>query len=159
MPLKTLYELLSLYEADRHRSPDLVPNHPSPEDLTPLRQRIDALDRVILLLLNERAVYANAIGRIKKKLSLPVYVPAREEEVLRNVTTSNRGPLDDAAVRRLFERVIDETRSLERHIYHDAHDPATPGHHEPTPPQTELARVLPGPQGAGRSETSTHDCP
>ena len=57
------------------------------------------------------------IGAIKKRIGLPVYVPSREAEVIRNVVSANAGPLPDAAVRRLFERVIDETRSLERHQY------------------------------------------
>ena len=55
------------------------------------------------------------IGHIKKKLNLPAWQPQREAEILRNVVKSNHGPLDDAAVRRLFERIIDEARALERH--------------------------------------------
>ena len=69
--------------------------------------------------MNERVTCANVIGAIKKKLAMPVYVPSREEEVIRNAIAGNAGPLSDAAVRRLFERVIDETRSLERHRYQD----------------------------------------
>jgi chorismate mutase len=46
-------------------------------------------------------------------------VPEREEEVLRNVLAANEGPLSNEAVRRLFERVIDETRALERQKYQD----------------------------------------
>lgn len=115
MLIKAIRDLISMLEDEL---PD-VPEHPTPKDMEPLRDRIDALDRAILLMLNERAVYANVIGRMKKKIGLPVYVPSREEEVLRNVTEFNRGPLPDTAVRRLFERVIDETRSLERHVYQD----------------------------------------
>lgn len=94
-----------------------IPDDPSVADLRPWRDRIDAIDRVILQLMNERSRCANAIGHIKKKLSLPVYAPRREEDVLNNVLTANQGPLPNAAVRRLFERIIDETRSLERHKY------------------------------------------
>lgn len=93
------------------------PDPPSPEDLRPWRDRIDALDREILRLLNERLTCAHEIGRIKQRLALPVYVPAREEEVLQNVSRANTGPMDEASVRRLFERIIDETRSSERHLY------------------------------------------
>lgn len=85
--------------------------------MEPWRQRIDEIDRTVLRLLNERAQCANVIGSIKKKLGMPVYVPSREEDVLRNVCESNEGPLTEEAVRRLFERVIDETRSLERRMY------------------------------------------
>ncbi len=87
--------------------------------MVPWRDRIDEIDRTVLALLNERATCANEIGAIKKKLSMPVYVPSREEEVLRNVCGSNEGPLPNESVRRLFERIIDETRSLERRVYQD----------------------------------------
>ncbi|MYI84971.1 MAG: chorismate mutase, partial [Rhodothermaceae bacterium] len=50
-------------------------------------------------------------------LGLPVYDPAREKEVLENVIQANPGPLPPDAIQRLFERVIDETRSLERQKY------------------------------------------
>ncbi len=89
------------------------------DDLSAWRARIDAVDQIILTLLNRRSDCANEIGRIKKALDMPVYVPRREEEVLRNVMKHNPGPLPDTAVRRLFERIIDETRSLERHRYQD----------------------------------------
>lgn len=94
-----------------------VPDRPTPTDLRPWRDRIDALDREILRLMNERLACAHEIGRIKRIIGMPVYVPAREEEVLANVCAANTGPLADASVRRLFERLIDETRSSERHLY------------------------------------------
>lgn len=96
-----------------------MPEHPVEADMGPWRDRIDVLDRALLQIMNERVKCANVIGAIKKKLGMPVYVPSREEEVLRNAMAENGGPLSDAAVRRLFERVIDETRSLERHRYQD----------------------------------------
>ncbi|HUF10816.1 MAG TPA: chorismate mutase [Rhodothermales bacterium] len=94
-----------------------VPHDPVVGDMDPWRDRIDAIDRLVILLLNERAVCATHIGTIKKHHGLSVYTPAREDEVLRNVMASNPGPLTDQAVRRLYERIIDETRSLERHLY------------------------------------------
>lgn len=84
------------------------------DPLDDLRARIDAIDRSLVRLLNERAGHAIALGRIKKESGLPIYQPAREEEVLRNVQQSNGGPLEDAALRRLFERIIDESRRIER---------------------------------------------
>lgn len=80
-----------------------------------LRQRIDELDLALVTLLNERARCALEIGREKERMGVPVYQPAREEDVLANARRANRGPLDDAAVTRLFERIIDEARRLERH--------------------------------------------
>jgi chorismate mutase len=84
------------------------------DDLEARRRRIDAIDRKVVGLLNERAGEAIALGRIKKRLGLPIYQPEREEQVLRNVQGCNGGPLQDEALRRLFERIIDESRRLER---------------------------------------------
>lgn len=78
------------------------------------RRRIDEIDRRLVELLNERSRCAIEIGHMKRSLGLPVYQPEREQEILANVERLNPGPLADTAVRRLFERVIDEARSLER---------------------------------------------
>lgn len=78
------------------------------------RIKIDDVDRKLVDLLNERARYADEIGKIKEQLGLDAYSPRREQEVLENVLGSNKGPLSDAALRRLFERIIDESRKLER---------------------------------------------
>jgi chorismate mutase len=69
---------------------------------------------LLLELLNRRSICAIEIGRIKRQAGLPVYSPSREKEVIEHVTGLNNGPLDHAAVRRLFERIIDESRSIER---------------------------------------------
>ena len=79
------------------------------------RKRIDEIDQQLVRLLNERAQCAVEIGHLKKAMNLPAWQPQREAEILRNVVKANAGPLDDAAIRRLFERIIDEARSLERH--------------------------------------------
>ena len=83
-------------------------------DIDTLRQRIDELDEALVKLLSARAECALAIGRAKKELGLEVYQPAREADVLAHVQQLNPGPLDNGAMRRLFERVIDEARRLER---------------------------------------------
>lgn len=79
-----------------------------------LRDKIDAVDSKLVKLLNERAGYAEDIGKVKLRLGLDAYSPEREEEVMRNVQRANKGPLAAEAVRRLFERIIDESRILER---------------------------------------------
>ncbi len=79
-----------------------------------LRIQIDAIDKELVKLLNQRAIFANQIGDIKRKLGLPVYVPEREEQVIENVKKSNPGPLSGEAIRRIYERIIDESRRLER---------------------------------------------
>jgi chorismate mutase len=78
------------------------------------RRRIDELDERLVRLLNERAGCALSIGRLKQTLGLEIYQPEREREVLRHVRELNGGPLDEQAIVRLFERIIDENRRLER---------------------------------------------
>ena len=78
------------------------------------RHRIDELDVEITALINERARMAGEIGRVKKRFEMPVYAPKREEMVYANIFSHNRGPLRDDALRRVYERVIDEMRNLER---------------------------------------------
>ena len=56
----------------------------------------------------------NEIGKIKEQLGLEAYSPKREKEVLENILKHNKGPLNNLALRRLFERIIDESRRLER---------------------------------------------
>lgn len=82
--------------------------------LDELRRQIDAIDEQLVTLLSARAACALEIGREKKIAGMAVYQPSRETEVLQHVQRVNRGPLDNNAVRRLFERVIDEARRLER---------------------------------------------
>ena len=88
--------------------------HDARSELTRLRDAIDRVDEVLVKLLNQRARYAVEIGEIKGVLSMPIYAPEREKEVLRHVESISPGPLDGAAVRRLFERIIDESRRVER---------------------------------------------
>ena len=97
------------------------------KDIDVLRQRIDHLDEQLVALLNERAACALEIGRIKQRLRIDIYQPAREAEVLHHVqtcTTAMGGPLSPAALARLFERIIDEARRLERHAagQHDSRE-------------------------------------
>jgi chorismate mutase len=82
--------------------------------ITGFRTEIDGLDNQLLNIFNRRASLALEIGRIKKILQLPVYDPSREKRIFERMKNDNPGPLDDGAVVRLFERVIDESRRLER---------------------------------------------
>ena len=78
------------------------------------RRRIDQIDDQLMKLLNARSACAVEIGRLKRQVGLPVYQPDREKWILERVARDNPGPLDSGAVRRVFERVIDESRRLER---------------------------------------------
>src|SRR5213595_713380 len=92
--------------------------------LDDLRNDIDRVDEVLVRLLNERARVACEIGRIKKDLGIEVYQPEREKQVLAHVRgIAAEGPLGADAVARLFERIIDEARRLERRVVHDGLDP------------------------------------
>jgi chorismate mutase len=82
--------------------------------LDDLRRRIDEIDEQLVRLLSARAECALEVGREKKSAGLDIYQPTREADVLNHVQAVNPGPLDDGAIRRLFERVIDEARRLER---------------------------------------------
>jgi chorismate mutase len=89
----------------------------TPDRIEELRLRIDALDETLVRLLNERASCALKIGHLKQELGIQIYQPGREQEVLRHVqacTTEMGGPLSPSALARLFERIIDEARRLER---------------------------------------------
>ena len=79
-----------------------------------LRDRIDKLDAEIVRLINERADAANRIGRAKQTADLPVYEPRREQDVFSNVKRMNSGPLTDADMLHVYERIIDVMRGLQR---------------------------------------------
>jgi chorismate mutase len=78
------------------------------------RRRIDTIDEQLMRLLNSRSACAVEVGRIKRALGLPIYSPEREASILERVMRENPGPLEPTAVKRVFERVIDEARRLER---------------------------------------------
>jgi len=83
-------------------------------DIDTLREEINRLDDELLKIFNQRADLALKIGEIKKERQLPVYDPDREKRIFQRMKAMNPGPLEDEAIVRLFERVIDESRRLER---------------------------------------------
>jgi chorismate mutase-like protein len=84
------------------------------ERLEEYRRNIDRIDLQLLALLNERTRIVEKIGAVKEEFSLPIYEPKREDQVFRNVIEHNNGPLPPEAVKRIFERVIDEMRTLQK---------------------------------------------
>jgi len=84
------------------------------EKLEEFRVLVDDVDRRIVDLLNERTRVVEEIGRVKREALLPIYEPKREDQVFANITDVNRGPLRQEAVRRIFERIIDEMRTVQR---------------------------------------------
>jgi chorismate mutase len=96
--------------------------------LESLRDEIDRIDEVIVRLLDRRARCAYAIGRIKHEQGLPIYEPQRESAVIRRVKELNiklGGPLDEHAIARLYERIMDDARRIQR----------IEAKHEPEPPE------------------------
>jgi chorismate mutase-like protein len=91
--------------------------------LDDLRDDIDRVDEVLVRLLNERARVACEIGRLKKMQGIDVYQPEREKQVLDHVrSVASEGPLGADAIARLFERIIDEARRLERRMMSEGGD-------------------------------------
>jgi chorismate mutase len=84
------------------------------EKLADCRRQIDAVDLKIVELLNERTGIVHEIGRIKHQFAMPVYEPKREDQVFENVTSHNPGPLTGDALKRIFERIIDEMRTIQQ---------------------------------------------
>jgi chorismate mutase len=84
-------------------------------DIADWRKKIDAMDEQIVQLISQRAEAAKAIGELKRKADLPVYEPQREQSVFDHVKAVNPGPLADAEILHVYERIIDVMRTLQRH--------------------------------------------
>ncbi len=83
-------------------------------ELRRLRRRIDALDRRIVVLLNERAALAREVGVAKTAAGrLAIRDAEREREILLRVTMANEGPLPQADLLALYRRLFTATRALE----------------------------------------------
>ncbi len=98
--------------------------------LEALREEIDKIDEVIVRLLDRRARCAYSIGRLKKEQGATIYEPQREAAVMAHIKQVNAmlgGPLDEGAIGRLYERIMDEARRIQR--IEAKHDPEP----EPTP--------------------------
>jgi chorismate mutase/prephenate dehydratase len=86
-----------------------------PPELRRLRRRIDALDRRIVRLLNDRAELAREVGRVKTTNGRRAIRDAqREREVLLRVSMANGGPTPQADLLAIFKRLFAVARRLER---------------------------------------------
>ena len=83
-------------------------------DIEDWRRKIDELDRKLVELLSERARAAVEIGKLKRDTSLPIYEPDRERVVFENVQEANRGPLPGRDLVRIYERIIDVMRNVQK---------------------------------------------
>ena len=91
-------------------------------ELLSLRDHIDDVDRRLIDLLNERTGIVEEIGAVKRTYSLPVYEPKREDKVYNNIAEHNQGPLPQDSAKRIFERIMDEMRTLQRNRMMESND-------------------------------------
>jgi len=83
-------------------------------DIEDWRKKIDDVDRKLVALLSERARAAIAIGKLKRDTALPIYEPDRERVVFENVQEANPGPLPGRDLVRIYERIIDVMRNIQK---------------------------------------------
>ena len=83
-------------------------------DIADWRKKIDDLDRELVERISQRAQAAHEIGRLKKNAALPIYEPDRERTVFENVKKMNRGPLPDRDLLRIYERILDIMRQIQK---------------------------------------------
>lgn len=86
----------------------------SKKKIESIRKKIDKVDKQLLYLLNERAQSVIEMGHVKSKMGLKVFDPRRERDIFVSMTEKNPGPLSVDAIVRIYERIIDESRRLER---------------------------------------------
>lgn len=84
------------------------------DSMASLRAEIDRLDHELVRLLNRRAEIATRIGQVKDTHNLPVWSPAREEEVLARVMAHHQGPLPAETLRLIFRELMSGSRALQR---------------------------------------------
>lgn len=83
-------------------------------ELDELRRAIDSVDARLLELIEERVRLVLEVGAYKKRRNMAVYDPERERRLLDRLTSLAKPPLEPDTVRRIFERLIDESRTLEQ---------------------------------------------
>ncbi len=83
-------------------------------DIAEWRKQIDEIDLRLVELLNQRAKLAQEIGKLKRNTSMPIYEPNRERIIFENVQKVNKGPLPDAELKHVYERIIDVMRKIQQ---------------------------------------------
>ena len=83
-------------------------------DLNPIREKIDQLDHQLVEIINRRLELAAEIGRIKRSTGGEIYVPEREDAVLRKVTATNKGPVKNEALQAIYRELMSAAIALEK---------------------------------------------
>ncbi|HOE26674.1 MAG TPA: prephenate dehydratase [bacterium] len=81
-----------------------------------LRKKIDALDRRIVALINERASCAHEIGRIKRDTNREIYAPEREKAVYEKVEGMSGGPLPAGSLRAIYREIMSASLAIEKKL-------------------------------------------
>ena len=79
-----------------------------------LRKEIDKIDEKLVRLLSRRSLHAVLIGRVKRTLNLPTYNPEREKQIADRISSFLESPLSKEALIRIYERIIDEARVIQK---------------------------------------------
>jgi chorismate mutase len=82
--------------------------------LNKLRNEVDSLDKQLVHILSKRTLHSVLIGRIKRSMGLPTYAPQREKDVAAKISSYVEEPLSREAVLRIYERILDESRAIQR---------------------------------------------
>jgi len=83
-------------------------------DINELRNKIDALDEEIVKLLNRRTEIVLEIGKLKSNSKSSIYVPHREQEIIKRITNLNKGPFPNGGLANVYNEIISACRSLEK---------------------------------------------
>jgi chorismate mutase/prephenate dehydratase len=103
--------------SERSDSSDVTPSPDIEAELAEVRAEIDAIDREILECLNRRARCVQRVGAIKDGGRRgPIYVAARERDLVRQLVDANEGPFPAAGIPHVFREIISATRSLEERV-------------------------------------------
>lgn len=83
-------------------------------DLNPIREKIDKIDHRLVELINQRLGLAAEIGKIKRSTGGEIYVPEREDAVIRKVTADNQGPIKNEALQAIYRELMSAAIALEK---------------------------------------------
>lgn len=85
-------------------------------DLKEMRDRIDAIDRQIVSLLNSRYEVVCEVGKWKLERGLPIYVPEREKALLEKLDSLNQGPMLRSTLHAIYREIMSGAYPLERQL-------------------------------------------
>lgn len=98
-------------------------------EIPELRVSIDRIDRQLVELIAERLRLVMQVGEVKRRSGLNAYDPNRERDLLERVGRAAPKPLEPDMAQRIFERIIEESRNLEKR-----HMQELPGNDDPSTP-------------------------